>query len=92
VPTIGVRELRERTTEVLRQIRERQAEYIITYQGRPVALLLPINTETVEAAMVQAGRRSVVGGWETYARLAEQVRQEWPAELETQDLVDEIRR
>ena len=91
MPTIGVRELRERTTEVLRQIREKQAEYIITYQGRPVALLLPINTETVEAAMVQASRRSVVGGWETYARLAEQVRQEWPAELKTQDLVDEIR-
>ena len=92
MPTIGVRELRERTTEVLRQIREKQAEYIITYQGRPVALLLPINTESVEAAMVQASRRSIAGGWETYARLAEQVRQEWPAELKTQDLVDEIRR
>jgi hypothetical protein len=57
-----------------------------------VALLLPINTESVEAAMVQAGRRNVVGGWETYARLAEQVRQEWPTERKTQDLVDEIRR
>jgi prevent-host-death family protein len=91
VPTIGVRELRERTTEVLRQIRERQAEYVITYQGRPIALLLPIHSEAVEAAIAQASRRSVVGGWETYARLAEQVRRDWPAEQRTQDLMDEIR-
>ena len=92
MPMIGVRELRERTAQVLRQIREKKAEYIITYQGRPVALLLPIQTEAVEAAMMQAGRQSVVGGWETYARLVEQVRRDWPVEQGTQDLIDEIRR
>jgi prevent-host-death family protein len=92
VPTIGVRELRERTTEVLRQIREQQAEYIITYQGRPIALLLPIHSEVVEAAMAQAGRKSVVGGLETWRRVAEQVRRDWPADKSTQESMDEIRR
>ena len=91
MPLIGVRELRERTTEVLRRVRQEKAEYVITYQGRPVALLLPVNAEAIEAAMVQTGKQSVVGGWETYARLVEQVRLAWPAEQGTQDILDEVR-
>jgi prevent-host-death family protein len=92
MPTIGVRELRERTTEVLRQVREAQAEYIITDQGKPVALLLPVDSAAVEAAMVQAGKQGVADGWETYRRVIEQVRQDWPTDKSTQELMDEIRR
>ena len=40
---IGVRELKNRATEIVRQVRENQAEYVITYYGRPVAVLLPID-------------------------------------------------
>jgi prevent-host-death family protein len=61
MPVIGVRELQERTAEVLGQVHEQKAEYVITHQGRPVAVLLPVNAEVVEAAMVPAGQRSVVG-------------------------------
>jgi prevent-host-death family protein len=92
MPLIGVRELRQRTTEVLRQVREERAEYVITYQGRPMALLLPVDTEAVEIAMVEASRQAVPGGWDAYARAAEQVRQAWPEERETQEVLDEIRR
>jgi len=92
MPLIGVRELRERTSEVLRRVREEKAEYVVTYQGRPIAMLLPVNAERIEAAMVQAGKGSVTGGWETYAQLAQELRQAWPAEQSTQDLLDEIRR
>jgi prevent-host-death family protein len=92
MPTIGVRELREHTSEVLRQIREQRAEYIVTYQGRPVALLLPVDSEAVEEAMVQAGRKSVEGGLETWRRVMGQVSRDWPADKSTQELIDEIRR
>ena len=92
MPTIGVRELREHTTQVLRQVRERRAEYVVTYQGRPIALLLPIDSDAVEEAMVQAGRRSVEGGLETYRRVIEQIRRGWPTDKSTQELMDEIRR
>ncbi len=92
MPTIGVRELREHTTEVLRQVREQKAEYIVTHQGRPVALILPIDATAVEEAMVQAGKQSVAGGWETYARLLAQAQRDWPADQRTQDLLDDIRR
>jgi prevent-host-death family protein len=69
VPVIGVRELREHTSEVLRQVREENAEYVITHQGRPVALIMPVNPDAVEDAMVEASRANVVGGSEAYARL-----------------------
>jgi len=42
MPKVGVRELKNRTSEILRAVREEGAEYIITYQGQPMAVLLPI--------------------------------------------------
>jgi prevent-host-death family protein len=39
---IGVRELKNQATEILRQVRENQAQYVVTYYGRPVAVLLPV--------------------------------------------------
>jgi len=92
MPLIGVRELRQRTAEVLRQVREQRAEYIITHQGRPAALLLPLDPQLAEAAMVEAGKQAIVGGWETYARLAEQIRAAWPPNRHTEEVLDEIRR
>ena len=69
MPVIGVRELREHTSEVLRQVREENAEYVITHQGRPVALIMPVNPDAVEDAMVEASKANLVGGREAYARL-----------------------
>jgi prevent-host-death family protein len=60
MPLIGVRELRERTSEVIRRVREDGVEYVVTYQGRPVAVILPLDTERAEAEMVQASKRAVL--------------------------------
>jgi antitoxin (DNA-binding transcriptional repressor) of toxin-antitoxin stability system len=54
---------------VLRQVREENAEYVITHQGRPVALILAVNSDAVEDAMVEASKANLVGGGEAYARL-----------------------
>ena len=89
---IGVRELRERTSEVIRRVREERTEYVVTYQGRPVAAIFPLDTERAEAEMVEAGKRNVLGSWERYERLAEEIRRAWPADISTQDVVDAIRR
>jgi prevent-host-death family protein len=91
MPIIGVRELRQRATEVLRQVREQRAEYVITHQGRPIALLLPVNAEELEQAMLRAARPSRKDAWARYAEIAQQVRNAWPAGKETEDLLDEIR-
>ena len=48
MPRVGVREGRNRTSEILRAVREEGAEYVITYQGRPTAVLLPVDEEELE--------------------------------------------
>jgi prevent-host-death family protein len=89
---IGVRELREQTSEVIRRVREDGAEYVVTYQGRPVAIILPLDAGRAEKEMVQASKKAVLGSWERYERLAEEIRRDWPANLSTQDVIDSIRR
>ncbi len=48
MPRVGVRELKNRTSEILRAVREDGVEYVITYQGKPAAILLPVAEEDVE--------------------------------------------
>lgn len=92
MPLIGVRQLRERTAEVLCKVREEGAEYVITHQGRPIAVLLPIDDKATEEAIIQASKQSATDRWEAYTRLADEISQAWPSGLRTQDLIDEIRR
>jgi prevent-host-death family protein len=89
---IGVRELRQQMAEVLRQIREEKAEYIITYQGRPMAVMLPLDVDGVEQAILDTSKQGMVQGWEAYAQIAATVRQRWPKAKVTQTLLEEIRR
>jgi prevent-host-death family protein len=89
---IGVRELRQRTSEVIRRVREEGAEYVVTHQGRPVAIILPLDTERAEAEMVRAGKKAVPSTWEQYEQIAQEIRDAWPEDQSTQDLIDAIRR
>ena len=73
-------------------MREQKAEYVITYQGRPVAFLSPVDEEAVETAMVRAGRESAGDGWEAYLRLIDEIRSNPLRQHPTQDLMDETRR
>ncbi len=92
MPVIGVRELREHTAEVLRQVREQRAEYVITNQGKPVAFLSPVDEDAVEAAMVRASRASVDDRWKAYLRFVDEVRNNPLREYATQGAIDQIRR
>lgn len=46
--SIGIRELKNRATEVLRAIEERRSGVVITRRGRPTALILPIDSPEAE--------------------------------------------
>lgn len=43
--TIGVRELKNQTSRVLKAVREEMAEYVVTLHGKPVAVLRPLTEE-----------------------------------------------
>jgi prevent-host-death family protein len=45
MPQVGIRELKNETSEILRAVREEKAEYVVTHRGKPVAVILPLNVE-----------------------------------------------
>jgi len=46
--TIGIRELKNRATEVLRTMEDRGIAVVVTRRGRPTARLLPIDSPEAE--------------------------------------------
>lgn len=58
---VGVRELKNEASDVIRAVREDRAEYVVTYRGRPVAVIVPISgaaTPATDEAIVAARQRS----------------------------------
>ena len=43
--TIGVRELKNQASRIVRAVREEMAEYVITLQGKRVAVLRPVTDQ-----------------------------------------------
>lgn len=83
---IGIRELKARASEIVRAVRERRARYTITYRGRPVGVLLPLDEVT------QAGALSGEDAWEELARLGEEIGQGWQSPLTSTELLSDMRR
>ena len=89
---IGIRELRQKTAEILRRVQQNGEAYVITQQGRPIALLSPLDQEKIEAEILHSARQSVPDGWQVYARLANELRRKWPKDISTKSLLDQTRR
>jgi prevent-host-death family protein len=83
--SIGVRELKERTTEILRRVRLKGTEIQITYRGKVVARLIPVrqskSTSPASAAI-----------WTDLDRLAAEIGARWPKGVTAVDAVREGRR
>ena len=45
MPQVGIRELKNETSEVLRAVREEKAEYVVIHRETPVAVILPLDVE-----------------------------------------------
>jgi len=84
MPSIGVRELKARASEILRRVRDRRARYLVTHHGRPIAALIPLE-EVVEGEPDESA-------WQELARLGEQVGRRWKSEATAAELLGEMRR
>jgi prevent-host-death family protein len=86
--TIGVRELKNQTSRIVRAVREEMAEYVITVQGKPVAVLRPFTDEDAQQ-LRQAEIDEVLTEMKT---LAQQVAEAWTSSKSGVELVEEQRR
>ena len=87
---IGVRELKVRASEIVRNVRRRRARYIITYRGRPVGLLAPI--EGAGSGPTISGSEPPISAWDELTRLGREIAQGWPAGKTSADVLSEMRR
>lgn len=84
---IGIRDLKAQASRVLEEVRSRGARYVITKRGRPVGVLLPL--ESGEARSGPAVENPST--WEDLDRLGEEIGRGWRQDRTTGEILDEIR-
>lgn len=85
---IGVRELKNRASEIVHEVKEREAEYIVTLRGEPVAVLRPFH-QAGGGDLRLAQREEAL---QKLDALAEQIARSWRSPKTAAELVDEQRR
>jgi prevent-host-death family protein len=84
---IGIRELKDQVSRVVREVREESAEYIITLHGQPVAVIRPIEEEDTEELKKQKALQS----WHEMLEIGRQLSESNPNARLARDVLEEIR-
>jgi prevent-host-death family protein len=84
IETIGIRELKARTTTILRRVREEGTTFEVTYRGRVVARPVPVTQPPTE--------QSVEAFLEHLDRTAEEIGRHRPAGVSAVEAVRDVRR
>lgn len=83
--SVGVRELREQTSAIVKRVQEQGETVDVTYRGRVVARLIPVDQPRPDPEALQA--------WlEEHRRLGEEISKVWPKGVSALDAVREQRR
>ena len=94
--TIGITQLRRDASEIVAELREDRSEYVVTVDGKPVALLQPydeVSEPAAPPALVEEARRKAVEAWlAEAAAIGKLISEGWPAGLSAADAVAEQRR
>ena len=91
---VGVRELKNDASEVIRAVREDHAEYVVTYRGRPVAVIRPVDQPVpgIGAERSTAYERPGPEFWERLEALAVRISARINTDLTAEEMVAEQRR
>lgn len=83
--SVGIRELKEQGSEILRRVREDGASFEVTYRGRVIARLVAV-TEPVSP------NDSLAAYWEKLERVSTAISAHWPEGVSAVDAVRDGRR
>jgi len=89
MPDIGIRELKTRVSEIVREVREQRVRYVVTHRGRPVALLSPLE-QAGELELISREQPSTA--WDDLTRLGEEIGLQWQSEKNSAELLSDMRR
>ena len=82
---IGIRELKQRASEILRQVREEHESFSVTYRGKVVAKLVPAMNPSADQEVASAI-------WTRMDDLSREVSAHWPNGSSASEAVNEQRR
>jgi prevent-host-death family protein len=94
MPQVGIRELKNDASEIIRAVREERAEYVVTLRGRPVAFIVPVDEARQEAEVTRraAALRENAAFWDRMAALGAEIAAKWQSDKTAVELIDEQRR
>jgi len=81
---IGIRSLREQTSEILRQVREQGESFEVTYRGRAIARIVPVTQPATDASLDEV--------WKEWERVSKEVSALWPDDVSAAQAISEDRR
>jgi prevent-host-death family protein len=82
--TVGVRQLKEKTSELVRLVREERDVILITYHGKVVAKMGPVEPSNLANESEEA--------WVSLEKLAAEIGKSWPEDMSVLDALAEDRR
>ncbi|MBC8508810.1 MAG: type II toxin-antitoxin system prevent-host-death family antitoxin [Chloroflexi bacterium] len=80
--TVGVRELKQQASELIRQVREDGREFQVSYRGEVVALVVPVT---------RPQQTDIEDAWEQLDILAAEIGARWPEGVTSVEAVAEGR-
>ena len=83
--TVGIRELKQNTSKLLRRVREEGEIIEITYYGEVIARLVPVNPPA-------AADQDLAAIWADMDQLAAEISAKWPEGVSAVEAVREVRR
>lgn len=86
---VGLRELKARASQLIREVKEQRARFVVTHHGRPVALIIPI--EETQAADLYPPVQPGASTWQDLIRLGEEISAGWDPEHSSLEILQEIR-
>jgi prevent-host-death family protein len=84
---IGIRELKNELTDVIRRVGEERAEYTVTVHGRPVAVLRPLNAADALVDADDDVRKELA----EMTELARLIGENWSSSKSAVELLEEMR-
>ena len=81
--TVGIRELKQQASELVRMVRETGKEVQVTYHGEVVALLIPVK---------RTQNKDEAKAWAKLDNLAAEIGARWPKGVSAADAISEARR
>lgn len=81
---IGIRELKSRTSEVVRAVKEQRARYVVTHRGKPVAAIIPIDALLPE--------KNNDDGWEQLLAIRARLAKDKGKKKSSLEILSEMRR